>query len=91
MFDDLIQDGRNAIRGITATLGTILSVLAALSFLEGFVANSQNLYTILGFLVCWAVFSALSDELDSFLKKALASIGIPTVIIGLIIVVTQFT
>ena len=38
-------------------------------------ANSQNIYTIMGFLLCWAVFSAITDELDTTVKKTLAALG----------------
>ena len=89
ILEELVQDGKNTIRAITGILGTILTIITALSFLQGFSANLQNVYTILGFLLCWAVFSALSDELDSVLKKGLASVGIPAVIIGLVIVVVN--
>lgn len=90
LVEDLLQDGKNTIRAITGLLGAILSIISALSFLQGFSANSQNLGTIVGFLVCWAIFSALTDEFDTVLKKTLASIGIPAVIIALIIVLVGF-
>jgi hypothetical protein len=77
MFDELARDARNIIRTITATLGSVLSIITALSFLSGFAANSQSIGAIIGFLACWGIFSVLTDELDSVLKKTLASLGIP--------------
>jgi len=83
MFEDLINDIKNAIKATTVALGSILGVLTALMFLEGFVANSANISTLVGFVMSWAVFSIVTDELDSATKKILASVGIPAIFVGL--------
>jgi hypothetical protein len=90
MFNHIFDEVKNIIKAITAILGTILGFLVALEFLQGFAANSTSIYGLLAFFLMWAIFSIVTDELDSALKKVLASIGIPGFLIALFLVVIHF-
>ena len=90
MFSHIFDQVKNTMKAITAILGTILGFLVALEFLQGFAANSTNIYSLFAFFLVWAIFSIVTDELDSALKKLLASIGIPGFLIALFLVLLHF-
>jgi uncharacterized membrane protein len=90
MFSHIFDQVKNTIKAITAILGTILGFLVALEFLQGFAANSTNISSLFAFFLVWAIFSIVTDELDSALKKLLAGIGIPGFLIALFLVLLHF-
>jgi predicted tellurium resistance membrane protein TerC len=85
MFVDPIQDIKDVVKTVTAFLGSVLGILTALMFLAGFVGSSTNISTLVGFIMSWVVFSIVTDELDSSIKKVLAAIGLPPLVVGLVI------
>jgi len=90
MFSYIFDQVKNIIKAITAILGTILGFLVALEFLHGFAANSTNISSLFAFFLVWAIFSIVTDELDSALKKLLVGIGIPGFLIALFLALLHF-
>jgi len=85
------KEFKDLIKAVTGVLSLILGVLTALSFLEGFAANSSNLDTMLAFLLTWYIFTAVTEELNSSLKRILISLGLPTFLVALILTILSFT